>query len=118
MFKCEILKTTEGCISSRMFLVNLGKKGADIKVISFPTENCQTFMIAPFYRLVTNIPKVAELAQAIVAVRDLCSITTKLCSIDVSQDIFNKIEKHVNVHAKMEYVNLTGSRMVQCLLKI
>lgn len=88
------------------------------QVIYSPFGNCQTFAISPFQKLFYNLDDYAKVMDMINEIRNLCGITKPLCQVDIYRKTFNRVEPYIKVHAKMEYVNPTGSAMVGLLIKL
>jgi len=87
-------------------------------LIQYPFSNCQTFSIAPFQTVFFGGTGYEEATDRIKEIRSLGGITQKLCHVDIRWEIFEKIKDYINVYSKMEYTNLTGSKMVNLLIKI
>lgn len=81
-----------------------------------PFSNCQTFSIASVQNLIRNDEEIKNIIETINEIRKLCNIHKRLCQIDVQKKYYDKIKEYVNVYKSMEYLNLTGSTMVNLLI--
>lgn len=102
---------------SKMFLLH-SKNDYHIRLIYSPFSNCQTFIMSPFEYLFRAGVSPSRVNDLIRDAASLCKVNKHLCQVDIKQPLFKAIEPYIKVHAKMDYVNLTGSKMVNLLIHI
>jgi hypothetical protein len=116
MANFERIETSRLTVGSQVNTIRY--KHSTLTVIESPFSNCQIFCVSPFYCLVLN-SQPEEIMDLLTEIsKSFGGGHKRLCQVDLKLEYFNKIKDHIEIYKSMPYLNLTGSNMVQVLIKL
>lgn len=113
----EIKFGDSGQVYANTVLLRIIGSGIHVRVIKSPFANCQIWSMAPFQSLFRN-GDFSEAANKLKEIKTGLFISKKLCQIDITNEIYEKVKDYLNIHCEMKYTNTNGHKMVGLLIKV